>query len=63
MIPFFDKKEDSEQKKKRLKWQRTFAAYIPYFAGGAFVLLLLVGIGTGVFFWLRKPDTYLVSFL
>lgn len=57
MIPFFDKKEDSEQKKKRLKWQRTFAAYIPYFAGGAFVLLLLVGIGTGVFFWLRKPDT------
>ena len=57
MIPFFDKKEDSEQKKKRLKWQRTFAAYIPYFAGGVFVLLLLVGIGTGVFFWLRKPDT------
>lgn len=57
MIPFFDKKEDSEQKKKRLKWQRTFTAYSPYFAGGAFVLLLLVGIGTGVFFWLRKPDT------
>lgn len=57
MIPFFDKKEDSEKKKKRLKWQRMFAAYAPYFVGGAFALLLLAGIGTGVFFWLRKPDT------